>query len=251
MAYSFKTSGWPERLWRNNNRPDIARGNVPGSYPYSAFGEFISDGAVTDGVVWETGMPTTFTVPNSIQLTLVSTSASDTGDIGIRYLDGDLIERTETVTMTGTTPVTTVTTDIRAINNAYSKNGPLVGNVTMTSGGTTYALIPAGDVQFNTSLQRVPAGKRLMITSIYAGSASSTADAKAVVKLETSFINGDSFAEQGWFHPLGGVALQNNSATFPDFGPFPISAGEWVGFTFKCDKAVDVSAGFFGWMEDE
>jgi len=196
-------------------------------------------------------MPTTFTVPNSIQLTLVSTSASDTGDIGIRYLDGDLIERTETVTMTGTTPVTTVATDIRAINKAYSKNGPLVGNVTMTSGGTTYALIPAGDVQFNTSLQRVPAGKRLMITSIYAGSASSTADAKTVVKLETSFINGDSFAEQGWFHPLGGVALQNNTSTFPDFGPFPIAAGEWVGFTFKCDKSVDVAAGFFGWMEDE
>jgi len=250
MIYSFKTAGWPERLWRTNNRDDIARGNVPGSYPYSTFGEFISGGAVENGIVWETGMPLTLTVPNNIQLTLVSTSASDTGQIGIRYLDGDLIERTETVTLNGTTPVTTTATDIRAINNAYSKNGPVVGAVSFTNGGVTYAYIPAGDIQFNTSLHRVPAGKRLMITSMYAGSASATADARCVVKLETSFINGDSFADQGYLHPLGAVGLQNGSATFTGFGPFPIPAGEWVGFTFKGSKALDVTAGLFGYMEN-
>lgn len=250
MIYSFKTAGWPERLWRTNNRDDIARGNVPGSYPYNTFGEFISDGEVENGIVWETGMPLTLTVPNNIQLTLVSTSASDTGQIGIRYLDGDLIERTETVTLNGTTPVTTTATDIRAINNAYSKDGPVVGAVSFTNGVVTYAFIPAGDIQFNTSLQRVPAGKRLMITSIYAGAASATADTRCVVKIETSFINGDSFADQGYLHPLGAVGLQNGSATFPDFGPFPIPAGEWVGFTFKASKAVDVTAGLFGYMEN-
>jgi hypothetical protein len=250
MTYSFKTAGWPERLWRTNNRADLARGNVPGSTPFSTFGEFVSTGAVTNGVVWETGMPLTLTVPNSIQLTVASSSASDTGDVAIRYLDGNLVERTEVVTLDGTTPVTTVATDIRAINNAYSKDGPVVGNVTMTSGGTTYARVQAGGIQFNTSLVRVPINKRLMVTAIYAGATSSTSDAKVTVKLETSFTNGDSFANQGYLHPLGAVSLQNNTATFPDFGPFPIPAGEWIGFTFKADKAVDVTAGLFGWLEN-
>ena len=250
MTYSFKTSGWPERLWRSNNRADIARGNVPGTTPFSTFGENITSGAATDVVVWETGMPNTLTVPSSIQLSVASTSASDTGQIGMRYLDGDLLERVEVLTLNGTTTVLTAATDVRAITNVYAKGGPVVGTVSLTNGGVTYALIPAGDIQFNTSMVRVPANKRLMLTSIYAGSTSSTADAKCVIKLETTFINGDSFADQGYLHPLGAVALQNNTATFPDFGPFPIPGGEWVGFTFKCDKAVDVTAGMFGWLED-
>jgi len=249
VAYSFKTSGWPERLWRTNNDADIARGNVPGSTPFSTFGEKVVTGSGTS-IVWQTGMPNTLTVPDNIQLTIVSTSASDTGDIVIRYLDGNLAERYETVTLDGTTPVTTTATDIRALNNAYSKDGPVVGTVTMTSGGTTYGRMTTGDIQFHTSMIRVPAGKRLMLTGLYAGSASGNADSRVIVSLVTSFINGDSFANDGYLHPLAAVAIQDGSSTFPNFGPFPIPAGEWVGFKAKWDKAADITAGFFGWLED-
>ena len=249
MTYSFKTSGWPERLWRTNNNADIARGNVPGSTPFSTFGEKAVSGSGTS-IVWQTGMPNTLTVPDNIQLTLVSTSASDTGDIVLRYLDGNLIERYETVTLDGTTPVTTTATDIRALNNAYSKFGPVAGTVTMTSGGTTYGRMTAGDIQFHTSMIRVPSNKRLMLTGLYAGSASGSSASRVIVSLVTSFINGDSFADDGYLHPLAAVALQDNSSTFPNFGPFPIPGGEWVGFRAQWDKAADITAGFFGWTEN-
>jgi len=249
VTYSFKTSGWPERLWRTNNNADIARGNVPGSTPFSTFGEKAVSGSGTS-IVWQTGMPNTLTVPDNIQLTLVSTSASDTGDIVLRYLDGNLIERYETVTLDGTTPVTTTATDIRALNNAYSKFGPVAGTVTMTSGGTTYGRMTAGDIQFHTSMIRVPSNKRLMLTGLYAGSASGSSASRVIVSLVTSFINGDSFADDGYLHPLAAVALQDNSSTFPNFGPFPIPGGEWVGFRAKWDKAADITAGFFGYMEN-
>jgi hypothetical protein len=72
-----------------------------------------------------------------------------------------------------------------------------------------------------------------------------------VLKLETSFINGDSFANLGFLHPIAAIALQDSSSTLGGFGPFPIPAGEWVGFTASCDKAADVVAGLFGWIEDE
>ena len=249
MTYSFQKSGWPERLWRTNNAADIARGNVPGSVPFAAFGEKVVTGSGTS-ILWSTDMPTALTVPNSIQLTVVSTSASDTGNIGIRYLDGSLIEQTETVTLDGTTPVTTSATDIRAINNVYSKNGPVVGNVTLTNGGVTYARINAGRLEHTTSLQRVPAGKRLMIDSLYAGSASGSSDSRVIARLVTSFINGDSFASQGYLHTVGAISIQDSSTTLAGFGPFPIPAGEWVGLQVAWDKAADITGGYFGYMEN-
>jgi hypothetical protein len=240
---------WDERQWRNMYAADVARGLVAGAAPFYTHGELVTSGSATEAVIWEPGMPNSLTVPDNIQLTIVSSSASDTGRITIRYLDGNLIERTETVTLNGTTSVTTTADDIRAINNAYSLDGAVVGNITISSGGTTYARIPAGNVQFNTSLQRIPAGKRLMITSIYGGSASGSSAARVVIKLQTTQINGDSFAEDGVLHPVGAVAVQDSSVTLANFGPFPISAGEWVGFTATTDKAADITAGLFGWLE--
>ena len=251
MANTIKpVANWTERLWRTNNVADIARGAVTASAPFSTFGEKVVTGSGST-VIWSTGMPTTLTVPDSIQLTAVSTSASDTGDVVLRYLDGDLFETTETLTLNGTSPVSTVATDIRAVNNIYSKSGPLVGQVSFTAAGTTYAIIRPGDPQFHTSIIRVPANRRLMLTSLYAGSASGSSDSRVIVRMVTSFINGDSFAEDGYLHPLAGIALQDSSSAFPDFGPFPIPAGEWVGFTATHDKAADITAGMFGYMEPE
>jgi len=251
VTYTPRTSGWPERLWRTNNAMDVARGNVPGSYPYTTFGEHVTAGAVNSVVIRETGMPDFLTVPSGIRLTLVSTSASDIGNLHIRYLDGDLLERTEVVTLTGTASVNTVADDIRAINNAYYVGGPgVVGTVTGVSGGIMHLHMPPGDVQYNTSMQRVPANKRLMITGMYAGATSGTAAAGATVKLETSFINGDSFADLGYLHPVAAIGLQDNSQSLSGFGTFPIKPGEWVGFTASTDKAAKIVAGILGWMED-
>jgi len=248
MTYSFQKSGWPERLWRTNNVADISRGNVPGSVPFSTFGEKAVTGSGTS-IVWQTGMPDVLTVPNNIQLTLVSTSASDTGNIVIKYLDGGLIERYETVTLDGLTPVTTSATDIRAVNNAYSTFSPVNGTITMTSGGVTYGRMTTGDIQFHTSMVRVPANKRLMMTSIYAGSTSGSSDSRVIIRMVASFINGDSFANDGYLHPLAAVGLQDSSEAL-SFGPFPIPGGEWVGFRATWDKATTITAGFFGWLED-
>lgn len=229
---------------------DIARGKVTGAYSYFAFGETTLVAGVQK-LVWEDGMPNTFTVPSGIQLTLVSSSASDTSGIVLVYLDGNLNVQHETITLNGVTPVLSVATDVRAINNMFSVTGPVIGNISVTSGGTTYAYIPAGDDQFNSTLQRVPAGKRLMISSIYAGSVSATADAQAIIKIETTQVNGSSFQEQGYLFPVGAVASQSNSVTLSGSGAMPIRAGEFVAFTAQADKAAVVTAGFFGWIEDE
>lgn len=250
MTQFPKTSGWPERIWRNANVADIARGLVPGAKPFASFGEHISTGAVARQVLWETGMPATLTVPAGIGLSLVSNSAGDIGRrLKLAYLDGDLLARTETITLNGLTPVATAATDIRFVNNLYSIDGPTSGAVSATNGGTTYAFMPAADVQFNAAVFRVPSNKRLMLTALYGGSVSGTSTAKTVIKIETTFFNGDAFADQGILHPIGGVGLQDATTTLA-FGPFPIPPGEIVAMTYKTDKSADVTGGFFGWIED-
>lgn len=244
-----KTSGWPERLWRNVNTFDIARGIVPGSKLWHIFG-LTDTVAGVERIVQETGMPDTLTVPAGVRLSVVSTSASDTGILKIRYLDGSLVERTEAVQLNGLTPVLTQATDIRAVNNAYLMNNGAVGTITASASGIQQLRINQGDVQYNAALYRVPAGKRLMVNAMFAGSTSGSTAAKTVVKFEGSFANGDVFGDQGYLHPLAAVGLQDNSVTLSDFGPFAVSEGQWVAFTAISDKPATVTAGAFGWLED-
>jgi hypothetical protein len=246
MAYGVQS--WHERLWRTNNTADIARGRVTGARPFAAFGERVTSGSVAKAVLRDTGMPATLTVPNAVQMSFVS-SGTDTRRMKMVYLDGDLREQIETITLNGTTPVPTQAADVRFINNLYSLDGSAARTVTVTNGGTTYAVIGTGEVQFNQAVYRVPAGRRLMITSLYAGAVSGSAASRVVVRVEISFFNGDSFAEQGILHPVGGISIQDDATTL-SFGPFPIPPGEIVAMTFKCDKAADVVGGFFGWTEE-
>jgi hypothetical protein len=246
---SLGTQSWHERLWRTNNTADIARGRVPDARPFAAFGERVTTGSVTRAILWETGMPASLTVPNAIQLSFAS-SGTDVRRLKLIYLDGALDEQVETVTLNGTTPVLTTATDIRFVNGLYSLDGAAARTVTAANGGVTYAVLNSGEVQFSQSVYRVPAGRRLMLTSLYAGAVSGSSTSRVVVKAEVSFFNGDSFAATGILHPVGGIGLQDSAATL-SFGPFPIPAGEIIALTFKCDKAVDVVGGFFGWTEKQ
>ena len=245
---SGPNSGWQERIWRANNVVDIARGNVLGSSPFSVFGERVTSGSAQNHILWETGMPNTLTVPQSVQMAFVSTGA-DVRRFKMLYLDGDLLSREEIVTLNGTTPVLTQAEDIRFINLVYSLDGTAATTVTVTSGGIQYARVNPNEVQFNKAVHRVAADKKLMITSLYAGASSASSDARTVVKIRTSFFNGDSFAEQGILHPVGGIAIQDGAVTLP-FGPFPIPSGEIVAFAISSDKGVQALGGFFGWIED-
>lgn len=244
-----KTSGWPERTWRNLYGVDVARGIVPNARPYVLYGELVTSGPVTEHPVWEKGMPSTFTVPNSIQLTLVASNASDYGkQVRVMYLDANLVERSEVVTLGAS--VVMQAADVRAIDTMYSLSGSLVGSVAALSSGVTYALIPAGSIKFDTAIRRVPAGKRLMVHSMYAGATSGTSDSKVGVDLVTTFFNGDSFAAQGHLITYAAVGLQNTTVTLSMPYPLAIPAGEWVGFVATCDKGADITAGLFGWLED-
>lgn len=90
------------------------------------------------------------------QMRLVSTSANDSASgsgvqqVFIRYLDANYIERSEIVTLNGTTPVLTVATDIIRVNRLRSQRLGTIGgysagdiSLTNTAATITFAILPA------------------------------------------------------------------------------------------------------------
>lgn len=162
------------------NVTDMARGLWPNVGSLRGFGERSSLGTTAQGEdIWR-GSATTIPTPPDVgeQMTLVSTSASDTsGGTGTRallvdYIDADGNPQTESITMDGVTGVNTVATDIRFVQKIYTtatgSNGVAEGDITIHKAGapsTVYSIISEGGNMSLVPHRMVPAGKQLIITS--------------------------------------------------------------------------------------
>ena len=96
--------------------------------------------------------------PTAAQMTLVSTSASDTAvTVLILGLDANYKQIKETQTLTGTTPITTDNTYFR-INDIVCVAGNAVGTITLKVGANTYAQINPGTGRDQKAVYTVPKG---------------------------------------------------------------------------------------------
>jgi hypothetical protein len=237
---------------------EIARGNVRGAYPYSAYGKLTTSGAVTDVLVRDDD-GTTLVVPQGVQLSLVSTSANDaaagTGarTVVVEYLNGDLDYSFEMVALNGTTPVLTLATDVRWVQAVHvataGSGGKAAGDITATNGGVTYLKILVGERTTHNSFTRVPRQRRLFVTQMYAGASSGSSASRVKVEAVSTQINGLDQSETGLFYKVAGIALQDGSATLALTSPFPVNAGQIFGFVATSDKAATITTGYMGWIE--
>jgi len=145
----------------NKTRPtthffyDVAKGNMFDTSPLNVFGYNQTIGTAFE-TVWDDGG--SYVYPTSaLIMNVVSTSASDTMDLFIDGLDINYNQITETVTLTGTSAVTTTTAFYR-INRATILSGSNVGNISISNGGTNYAFIGAGIGSTQACIYTVPAG---------------------------------------------------------------------------------------------
>lgn len=147
---------------------DVARGNMYDATAVNIFG-FNRTVDTTFETLWNDGGSYVF--PSSaVVMSAVSTSASDTMPVLIAGLDADYNEITETVTLSGTTPVVTTQSFLR-INSAVILSGSNVGGISITNGGTKYAFIEAGLGATQSCIFSVPAGYSLFIVRIDVNSA--------------------------------------------------------------------------------
>ena len=173
---------------------DVATGLISGETIMSAMGERETMAVVVSGEdVWRgnelSPAPTSTTsipTPSSSgeQMTVVSESNNDTGagtgvrTIKIHYLDAVGDEQTETITMNGTTPVNTVATDIRFVNDMYTTSvgsgGVAADHIKIYKTGSTglvYNMIAQGGNKSLVPNRMVPNGKTLVIKNWHASEA--------------------------------------------------------------------------------
>ena len=154
----------------------IAQGSLRGHSTLVKFGTRTAVAAATSSVIWEGNTPLYTYMSTAQQLKVVSSSTSDAPDgtgartILLQGLDAnfDLIE--ETITMNGTTTVTTTKSFLRVFRAYATTTGRSlvnVGKITIRNNAATEEklVIVAGDGQSLMTIWTVPRGKTAYLVS--------------------------------------------------------------------------------------
>lgn len=175
-------SEFTNRSPTGNTYLDIARGVFKKLKPLNIFGFNTTIGTSYE-TAWTVGGKYTYPA-SALNMSVVSASASDTMSLLIQGLDANYLEISETVTLTGITPVTT-SNDYLRINNAVLLSDSNVGNITISNGGTTYARIDAGVGITQQCVYTVPANKSLYLVRIDVNSATANPNKYITLRNQT------------------------------------------------------------------
>lgn len=243
---------------RDDYYRNVSRGLVAGAKLFGAYGRRTTAGAESN-VVWPDGAYA-FPPAAGVQMSIVSTSANDaaagTGirTIELHYLDANLDEKFESITLNGLTPVLTTATDIRfaeCMHRTSSGTGKVAaGTISASVGAQVYSQISAGAVRCSSSVRMVPRGKRLLVDALVGGAVSGTAAAQVIVEFSTPSFDGHDYIPDGVFIPLSTAAAQDSSLALALDVPIAFTEGQACGMTFTTDKAATVVASWFGILED-
>lgn len=248
-----------DRLPSDSIMTDIARGKVTGAYPIGSYGQRTATGAETNRVIWPNGI---FSLPDSagVQMTIVSTSANDDAagtnirTVELHYLDADLVEKSEIVTLDGLTPVLTTATDIRFINcmhvETYGTTPYADGDITASNGGVTYSMIATAELRCSSSARMVSAGKVCYVAGAVGGAVSGTAAAGVFLKVVATELDGKQYIDPMILFPYGAIGMQDTSVAYNFPVPLRFSAGTVIALCLTTDKAATIGGSWFGWLED-
>ena len=151
---------------------NIARGLVKGTSIRNIFGY---NSSVNNAFkpLWELGSVYTYPTQN-LTMDVVSTNTNDTSvTVKIVGLDSDYNELSETLTLNGTSTVTSNNEYFR-INDVITIAGNADGNVNVTNSSVTYARIRSGDGRNQASIYTVPANTSFYLYRIDGFSATAT-----------------------------------------------------------------------------
>ncbi len=218
--------------------------------------------------MWEGSTSDLYVFPaaGGIQMEVVSTSDldSDSGgtnpqSTGVRivmlhYLNANYEEKIEFITMDGTNPVNTVTTDILRVQNLHShtagSGGVAVGTITLenTDSSVEYTRIRVGINTSLTGVWTVPADKTLYITEWETGAIATNANRTAEFFLRaTSNFHGSLLP--GVFNVKDIIHLTAGSIETTFDLPIKIPAKADVKVTVKSSAAMETACHIEGWYE--
>lgn len=231
----------------------------------SAQGVRANISAATNGDDIWSGTATTIPIPASAgeQMTVASTSASDTllgtggRKVEIHYIDANGLSLSEIINMSGTTPVNTVATNIRFINEFYiedtGSSGAAVGTISIYKTGaaaTVYSVINAGHFKTANSSRMVPAGKVCLIDGFIPSGGAAAGGKSAQVSLRATAHHGILLpvSPTPIFHKMATAFIYNSAVPIALHIPIDIVPALAV---IKCTAwtasgGADVAADWYG-----
>jgi len=217
----------------------VARGKVTGASQVNLFA-FSNNVPNTFYTLWENTGTTQYAFPASaVVMTLASTSASDNtqATVLISGLDSTWALQTETVTLNGTTNVTTVKSFLRINSMVLTSPGTSqasnVGIITAKNGGITYAQINAGIGKNQAAVYSVPNGYTMYLYSINAFNGDASAG---------NFLNYQvKSTNNALTHPVTLTVLQTSFDSryqVPRVNPFPYTQKTDIQWQFSTNSGT-------------
>ena len=154
----------------------VSAGCIPSTSYVHKFGRNPSCTTGNPDIIWDVG-GSAYTWPTgACIISVVSTSASDASagagarTVSVQGLDGDGLDQSETVTLDGTTPVTTAASFLR-VNRmrvlTAGSDGNNAGQIAACANGTAIAAISASNNQTLMAIYTIPASKVGLMNAWY------------------------------------------------------------------------------------
>ncbi len=144
--------------------------------------------------VWEKSDTTDYVYPSASVTMAFTSSLSETLTMRVEGLDENYVQKTATVTFSGSTTgtVTSGTASFFRINAMQIVSGTAADTVVATNGGVTYAQINAGTGRSQASIYTVPAGYTFYLTRAQAFTTNNGAQFCTYRVWSRVFVNGVS-----------------------------------------------------------
>ncbi len=228
----------------------ISRNQILGHQPVSIFGYTSGIGdTTTPQTIWELANNATqknYTyLATAANLSVVSTSASDTNTVFITGLDSNFNLLSESLTLTGTTPAISANSYLR-INGLYYNNSSNVGTITASVSAVVYGQINAGVGQTQMAQYTVPRGYTFYLTFFQANS--SLASQAVLFQQQDIYNLTSSTMLNGYSIPHNQNTIQSLTTPFSN-GLFDLTFGCPIPYTQGTDiqfQAKTLSGGING-----
>lgn len=238
---------------------DIAHRDVPDHEQWTKNG-YNPALSVSEETLWAAGGDYVFPSSGS-RMEIVSDSTDDISSgvgartVQIHYLDSAFVEKTETIIMSGSTPVTTTATDIYRINNfiVMSTGTSLanVGSIDIRNIADTpiYSRIMPGINRATNCIYTVPNGKRLYIYNLLLSAGANVANrpVRMITKASYDNISGSRIT---FFMPYTNVIIVDGSIDVPIESPTTFPEGVDIKVNaISPDGAAYGAVAMRGWLE--
>jgi len=223
-------SSWAKLDYRDSGLA-IAQGLFAEAEPLNIFGFNRSIGTTYETVFNDGGGLYQYP-PSAVQMDVVSSDVSDTGQVKISGLDADYNRISEVVTLNGTTTVTTTQSFLRINGAALVATPNLTGNVTISNGGTTHGYIEADVGVQQGCFCSVPAGHSLYIVRI-------DVNCGTIDTNKTVFIRNHLHFPSGVEYNVAEASFNVSQVSYDRQIPFRINEKTDFSFRAKSDAATN------------